>query len=277
MSVICRKADWKDLPALLQVEHDTMPNHTYLAAVAEKFLDPSQGVLFAAEVDGVVAGVAHLAFLSDGGSWLEVLRVTPALQKNGCGTKIYEEAMKICAEKKLTSIRMYTGGKNVTSRKLAERFGLTLTFTGREGVLEAENVKGAENTGFQQVCCPEQAAKLAEEAVKTYGGYMCTNRTWWQMGDDLWKDLCAQGSLYEKDGSLIHIGARMQLDKGLNIGLISGNVHEAAAFAKDMLVKTGLPRLTAMVPVDQPQLIAQMEAEGFVFPETTIIMLEKKF
>lgn len=277
MTVTCRKATWKDIPALLQVEHDTMPNHTYLAAVSEKFLDPSQGVLFATEVDGRVSGVAHLAFLSDGGSWLEVLRVTPELQKNGCGTAIYEESMKICSEKQLKNIRMYTGGKNVTSRKLAERFGLSLTCTEREGVLLLEDVQGAEDTGFKPVTCPEKAAELAKEAVKNYGGYMCMNRTWWEMGDLLWKDLCEKGTLYEKDGTLIHIGARMQLDKGLNIGFVCGDIKAAAAFAKDMLVKTGLPRLVAMVPVENPETIAALEAEGFVFPETTIIMLEKKF
>ena len=280
MSVVCRRADWADIPALLHVEYKTMPGHKYLAAVREKFLDPSQGVLLAAEVDGVVAGVAHLAFLSDGGSWFEVLRVTPDYQKRGCGTAMWAEAFKICEEKKLNSIRMYTGYKNVTSRKLAERFGLTLTCHTREGVLSLEDCP-EEGTGaikeFKRVTDPERAAELAAPYVENYGGYFCRNRTFWAMGPALWSELVKHGSLYEKDGSIVDIGARMELHKGFQMGLVGGDIKACADLAKDMLVYTGLPAVTAMIPATDEALKEGLEKEGFVFPDVSIIMLEKKF
>ena len=280
MSVICRKAGWADIPELLKVEYKTMPGHRYLAAVREKFLDPSQGVLLAAEVDGVVAGVAHLAFLCDGGSWFEVLRVMPEYQKRGCGTAMWAEAFEICEEKKLNSIRMYTGYKNVTSRKLAERFGLVLTCQTREGVLKFEDIAEDEDLsaadGFKKVCCPERAAELAAPLTQ-YGGYFCRNRTFWELGPELWKDLIAQGSLFEKDGSVADIGARMELHKGFQMGLVGGDVKACAALAKKMLFMTGLPAVTAMIPSSDEELKADLESCGFVFPDVQIIMLEKKF
>ncbi len=281
MSVICRRAGWADIPDLLHVEYKTMPGHKYLAAVREKFLDPSQGVLLAAEVDGVIAGVAHLAFLCDGGSWFEVLRVTPEYQKKGCGTAMWAEAFRICEEKKLANIRMYTGYKNVTSRKLAERFGLALTCQTREGVLSLEDIpedadlSAAE--GFAPVKSPERAEELASSLLGSYGGYFCRNRTFWEMGPALWQDLISQGSLFEKDGSMVDIGARMELHKGFQMGLAGGDIKACAALAKKMLVHTGLPAVTAMIPSADEALKEGLEKEGFVFPEVQIIMLEKKF
>ena len=277
MSVICRKAEWSDLPALLNVEYKTMPTNCYLAAVSEKFYDKSQGVLFAAEVDGVIAGVSHIAFLSDGGSWFEVLRVMPEYQKHGCGTKMWEAAFEAAKEHGCTSIRMYTGYTNKVSRGLAERFGLTLTCQTREGVLLSENAGEECSDGFVRVTDPARAAELAKPYISSYNGYFCRNRTFYEMGPVLWEDLCSQGTLWEKDGSIIDVGARQQLDKGFQIGLVGGDVKACIAHAAKLMKDCGLPRLTAMIASSDEKLKKDLEDCGFVFPEAQIIMLEKKF
>ncbi|MBQ1887877.1 MAG: hypothetical protein II166_04305, partial [Firmicutes bacterium] len=99
----------------------------------------------------------------------------------------------------------------------------------------------------------------------------------WAMGPALWSELVKHGSLYEKDGSIVDIGARMELHKGFQMGLVGGDIKACADLAKDMLVYTGLPAVTAMIPATDEALKEGLEKEGFVFPDVSIIMLEKKF
>ena len=277
MAMICRTPTLADLPALLEIERKSTPKLLYLADVQEEFFDPAYGEMILCEQDGAPIGFAHLSRQYDGAAWLECLRVAPEHQKKGCGALIWENVMEICQTWKAPALRMYTGSTNYPSRVLGERNGLSVALTTMEGVLPAENAPEVEAPAFAPVDCPVCAEKALDRYAAGYQGYFCMNRTFYRMGEGLYTGLQQEGMVCTGDGFSLVLGERFQPHLGLHLGLLGGDADAAARAAVSALKASGRPRLVCMLPQDRTDLRAALERYGMVFPESRIIMLERKF
>ena len=140
MQFTCRKATREDLPRLAEIEKKSVSGGYYLVGCYDEFMDPARGELVVGvDENGVPQGFGHVALLHDGSAWLECLRVDPAAQKMGCGAAMWVRFVSYCKEKGCSHLGMFTGAKNYPSKVLAERNGLHLDYTSREGSLLRED------------------------------------------------------------------------------------------------------------------------------------------
>ncbi len=272
-----RIPDKSELDTLCAIERKTMPNHTYLRETADEFFDPERGEMVAAYENGSAVGIAHVSLQYDGAAWLEVLRVDPDHQGCGCGKAIWRRFLEICEKHRVPAVRMYTGLKNVVSKGLAERNGLRVAAETIEGTLSAENAPGTEDAGYAPAGDCAKALSLMQEHAAGYGGYMCFNRTFYELGEPLLNGMMKEGCVYVKEDGIAIIGARFMKNEALHIGFIGGDAEGAIRFAISLMKKKGLPKLVMMIPADRIDLRETAEKYGFTFGENHIIMLERRF
>ena len=281
MAITVRTAGWDDLEEMMRIERETMPTHTYLFETQKELLDPEQGWMLLALDDGKPIGIAHLYRQPDGEGWFEILRVTPSEQKKGAGTAMWDRAIELCEEHGLKGIAMYTGLKNVTSRKIAERKGLDLRLAVKEATLPRTAIEDGTCSceGFEKVTDPAKAAELCEQfgCEDAFGGKFVYNRTFYAFSPENIAWLAGEGMLYVADDCLLSAGARFNKDAALQIGFMAGNEDRAISCAKKLLLDGPWPQLVIDIPEERPDLKEKLEAAGFSFIDSTIITLKRDF
>ena len=249
MSISIRPAKAEDRAAALEAEKKATPRLSYLGAVYDDWREEPEGALLVAEHDKEVVAVGKFTVVPDGSAWLEALRVRPDRQGLGIGKAFYERFLALAEEKKIHTLRMYTGVKNETSRGLAERFGFSLAaqFSGFTFPLDKKPVEEAEGNFVSLT--PKEAAKKAPKMQKNWGPYAVMNRTFYKTSVELMSDWAGRGFVYadEKTGALAVLGARFLPAAGLHLAMFSPENEKALAFARQTTYQRGLPSLYCMV------------------------------
>ena len=283
MAITVRTAGWQDLDDMLRIEKETMPTHTYLFETQKELLDPKQGWMLLALEDERPIGIGHVYVQPDGEGWFEILRVTPADQKKGAGTALWDKAIELCLENGVKGLAMYTGLTNVTSRKIAERKGLSLRLAVKEGILKREAAQSCEagcpQIAYEKIADPEKAAALCEEygCEEAFGGEFVYNRTFYAFSPENLAWLAEEGMLFAGDGFLLSAGARFNKDAALQIGFMGGDEDRAIACAKQLLLGGPWPQLVIDIPEGRADLREKLETAGFGFLNATIITLKREF
>lgn len=278
MSFTCRVAQKEDLPALAEIERKSISGNLYLLDCAEEFLDPAMGELVVATEDGIPRGFGHFSIQPDGSGWLECLRVDPEHQKRGCGAQIWKRFIELCAERKVSHVGMYTGLTNYASKVLGERNGLHVDYQNREGNLNASEAPSVSApAGFIPLTDPEMVAGALAPYEGGYQGYFCMNRTYHRCNASLYRYLAKEQNVWFNGESVVVLGARFLKDRALHIGMMGGDLDACVRLAISELSKSGLPKLTAVIPSERDDLRAALERYGFQFPESQIIVLERDF
>ena len=275
MNITVGRAEEAELPLLLEIEKSATPSLLYLAGVSELFLDYSTGELVVAYADRVPAGFGRFSVLCDGAGWLETLRVSKEMQGNGLGKAIWKRYIELCKIFDVSAVRMYTGERNVVSKGLAEKNGLSIAARTNEALFALTGTDSAK-TGFRQVTEPEEAAELIGRYAEELP-YFCQNRTYFANCERLWRHLTITGQVYVSGDTVVTIGARFLEKEALHIGLFGGDYLEALEFAKGMGTQRNMPKLTCMVPSGRDDMKQALRKAGFTVGENEIIMLEKKF
>jgi GNAT superfamily N-acetyltransferase len=277
-----RKVCADDLDALIAVERGATPGLSYVPNVFEMFLSDQAGDFSLAEVDGVVAGCGKFTPLPDGSAWLETLRVLPQYQGMGIGKRFYEHFLELARQKGITTLRMYTGLRNVVSKGLAERFGfhLAASFHGAYRICPS----GAATysvAAFKPVASPERAAALLMPHSEGWGGYLVMNRTFYVLSPALCGSLARQGMVYEHplSGSVAVLGARFMPKQALHIGLFvagpsGGDAALCLAFAEDLARARGAGRLSCLFSVQSVGVQETLLAAGFELEKADFIVME---
>lgn len=287
MAVICRVAKPDEYQAMIEVEKTVFPGHYYLPDVEENFKDPKRGVLLVSEEDGKITGVDHVGFLCDGSGWMETLRVLPEYQGRGAGNAIWKKALEICEENKLNALRMYTGLTNVRSKHLGEKFGLSVAVQTQEANLLKEEFRPEfaapagkspeEAFGFEKVTDGARAYELIRPYAEGYQNYICFNRTYVPLNEQVCAWLADQGFVYACGSNVAVLGGRYMRKHALHIGVIGGDLELCLAFAMAKFDESGLPKFTCMYPSVREDIREALRAKSFAIPENHIIMLERKF
>ncbi|NCB41748.1 MAG: GNAT family N-acetyltransferase [Clostridia bacterium] len=272
--ITTRLAQKKDMARLIEIEAGALPSTIYLAEVEDEFFDSACGALIVAEIDGVVAGFAHYSIQYDNAAWIETLRVDPLMQKSGAGAYIWDHIMNICKELNPPAIRMYTNIGNDGSIKLAYRNKLGIKLNTHEYALALKGLESPLRHDFKLVEYKDIEKTLAP-FKDGYHGYYFTNRTFYEMNDDLYKALAADGKVWAKEDAVVVVGSRYRHNTALHVGMLCGNVDDCIDFAVAEGIRQGVPKVVCMVPHDRQDLADQLRSHGFGLTGNDIIMMER--
>ena len=273
-----RKIIKEDYEAVCEVEALSTPNLRYVPHVFDLFLSSRDGAFLIAEMDGRAVGIANLSVLPDRSAWLETLRVIPEFQGRGIGKSFYEKFFEIAEEKKIKTLRMYTGLTNQTSKGLAERYGLSVAAEYEEAWLPLEEVSAQpeSTTSFQAVTDLQVASNLLLPYQKKWKGFLVFNRTFFAFNDALCLDLVQKKMLYRstRSSSLIVLGARFMPWQAVHIGLLGGDGQECLDFAFQEAQRLKVQKINCLFPPQDEGLKELFTNRGFHFLKTNLIVMQ---
>jgi GNAT superfamily N-acetyltransferase len=290
MQIVLRPARPEDRARVIEVEAGATLNLQYLPKVFDMFASDPQGEFGVVEVDGTVVACGKLTVVPDGSAWLEALRVMPAYQGLGIGKRFYERFFELARLKGVTTMRMYTGLRNVVSKGLAERFGFHLAATYRGAYLPVAGAPGPQQTapattvsrtmptaaGFRQVRDAGRATDLLMSLKERWAGFLVMNRTFYEVTPALSAWLAGRGAVYENPatGSFVTLDARFMPEQSLHIGVFNGPVEEWLPLAVEKAAAQGAARLQCMFPPTAEDVQAALQAQRFMLEPSDCIVME---
>lgn len=117
------------LGLLFAQEADFEPNREHQRRALSSILSsPELGSLLVALVQGEVVGMVSLLYTistAEGGTaaWLEDMVVLPEFRNSGAGSRLLEEAQRICHEKGIRRITLLTDKNNHSAKRFYTRHG----------------------------------------------------------------------------------------------------------------------------------------------------------
>lgn len=270
-----RKATQADRERVLQVERESTPGLQYLPFVYEQFLANERGEFSVAECDGDVVACAKLTVLPDNSAWLETIRVAPSHQGLGIGKRFYENYFAIAAREGVTTLRMYTGLRNVVSKGLAERFGFSLAATFYEMKRDVEAI-GLSGNGFAAVTDPAWAVAQVLDDSAEFRTFLTMNRTFYELSPALIRDMVQRRCVYANDdGDVVIAGARFMPHAMLHIGLFAGDAIRCLQFANQLAAERGIPQQSCIFPVAQASTKQTLLENGFQPSKSKLIVMQR--
>ena len=277
MEIVVRKARQEDREKVIWVESLATPNLSYVGAVWNLFTSDEIGEFGVAEADGKVVACGKFTVLPDRSAWLETLRVVPAYQGLGIGKRFYERFYELARSRGVSSMRMYTGLRNVVSKGLAELYGFSLAATYRGASMPCVQGKiSPSDGGFRLVSDPDRATALLMPFQEKWTGFLVMNRTFFSITPALCEFLAEKEMLYEDPatGSVVTVGARFLPDRALNIGVFGGDVDQCLGFALEQGVERGAARLNCDFPALDIEVQEALVEKGFSLTESDFIVME---
>lgn len=277
MEIVLRKARHEDREKVIEVESKSTPNRRYVADVFDMFISDEVGEFSVAEVDREVVACGKYTVVPDGSVWLETLRVIPKRQGRGIGKRFYERWLDIAHRQSVSTMRMYTGIKNVVSRGLAERYGLRLAETFRGAYLPCQlNTNQTSSNTFRLITNPEKAASLLMPLKEKWRDFHVMNRTFLKFTPALFTELAKNGMVYHDPitHSVITLGARFQPEQMLHIGVFEGDAKACLEFAMQEGLKRGVGGLNCDFPVSAIEVQRTLTRYGFKLTSSDFIVME---
>jgi GNAT superfamily N-acetyltransferase len=277
LEIALRRATHEDREKLIEVESKSTPNLSYVNDVFDMFVSDEIGEFGVAEADGEVVACGKYTVVPDGSVWLETLRVIPERQGIGIGKRFYERWLDIARRQGVTTMRMYTGVRNVVSKGLAERYGLRLAETFRGAHLPCRHDASRGSTGsFRCVTDPERATSLLMPLGGRWRGFHVMNRTFHRLTPALCVHLAKKGMVYEDPAtrSVITLGARFQPKKMLHIGVFGGDAEDCLGFALEEGLKRRVERLNCDFPASAADVQDALTEYGFGLTPSGFIVME---
>jgi len=277
MEIVLRRARPEDREKVIEVESKSTPNRRYAADIFDMFISDEVGEFSVAEVDGEVVACGKYTVVPDGSAWLETLRVIPERQGRGIGKRFYERWLNIARRQGVTTMRMYTGVRNVVSKGLAERYGLRLaeTFRGAYLPCQPETTRDPTST-FRLITNPERATSLLMPLKEKWRDFHVMNRTFLKFTPVLCTDLAERGMVYEdpKTQSVITLGARFQPEQMLHIGVFEGDAEACLGFAMQKGLERGVGGLNCDFPASAAEVQNTLTGYGFGLTSSDFIVME---
>ncbi|MDL2225229.1 GNAT family N-acetyltransferase [Eubacteriales bacterium OttesenSCG-928-M02] len=260
MEITTRSIADDDRSRALWVEAGAVAGNHYLSDVWELFTRGGDGELTGGFYDAALCGIGKFTHLFGDYAWLELLRVHPDYQGMGIGKAIYRRYMEQLEERGLSAVGMYTGAANVVSRRLAERFGLSLAAQYSEYLLSAE---GEAADGYTPLS-PEAGEAVCAAQYAHMGPFVVINRTFYPVKPGLGAYLAKMGWLYQNDCSDILIaGTRFQPHRAMHMAYFSGDGEAALSFCRGLAKAAGSRQISALRWTEDNNGRQQLNEMGF--------------
>jgi len=242
-----------DLEETVKVESSAIRGNPGYLADAFHYYQGAKGELSVALKDGKIVGVGKLSILFDGSAWLEVLRVHQDYQKQGVGAAIYDRYFKQVEDFDCPHVALYTGIKNIGSRKLAERHQLAQdTFYVS---YSTTNITPKEIVHFEMM-------DTIPDNINIH--HLNINHTFYRTNEANLKGFLSQGYIYQYKDTILIMGSRFQPKKALYIAYISGSYQkEAMDYAIQTAHMKGIQKVTYHFQSDHEQPLELLESYGF--------------
>jgi GNAT superfamily N-acetyltransferase len=143
-SLVVRRL-WPSEAALFRTHFDRLDAHSrsmrFGGAVHDTLLDAyvhqalaGNGLVYGAFVDGVLRGVGEIRFITDHYPWRAeaAFSVEPDWQHQGLGDALLERIIAVARNRTVTGLDLWCRASNNHMRKLAEKHGAELDFSGDE-------------------------------------------------------------------------------------------------------------------------------------------------
>ncbi|MBN2334489.1 GNAT family N-acetyltransferase [Candidatus Bathyarchaeota archaeon] len=273
--ITLRKARPEDKDKVVWVESKSTPGLSYVPHVWDMFIGDEEGDWSVTEIEGEVIGCGKYSVLPDGSVWLETLRVIPERQGLGAGKRLYEHWLELSRAKGVKTMRMYTGVRNVVSKGLAERYGLTLAETFHGQLMNSDPTYKHESS-FHPVTDPGEATELLKPLGEKWGGWMVMNRTYYRWSPELCRWLAENGMVYRDPETLstVVMGARFMKEYQLHIGLFDGDAAACLGFAKAQAAARGVKTLHCLYPEYCTEVEEALKDNGFRMEPSDFIVME---
>lgn len=289
MNITIRPARPADREPLIIVEAGATPNLSYVGHVFEMFLTDPQGEFCIAEVENGtevdnqakvkknVVACGKFTLLPDGSAWLETIRVLPGYQGRGIGKRFYERFFEVADAQNVTTLRMYTGTRNVVSKGLAERFGFQVAEKFQGAWRSAFDAPNRPLPEFRQVTEPNQVSELLLTQADQWGGYLVMNRTFYKVTPELCVYLVKNGQVYyaPKDGRILVAGARFMPEAALHIGHFDGSIDNILPYAVQLARAAKSDRLSCLFPSSKIDIQQSLLACGFQLEPSEFLVMER--
>jgi GNAT superfamily N-acetyltransferase len=275
LEIVVRPAVAADREAIFAVEAKATPGLRYVPHVFDQFLQDERGAFLVAEMAGEVVACGKFTVVPDGSAWLETLRVLPERQGLGIGKRFYEAFFAIARREGVSTMRMYTGTKNVVSKGLAEHFGFQLAETFHEVRLSLpHHAPDADDLAFQPITDSTEAVALLSAHRAAWQDFLVMNRTFYKVTPALCTALAAAGQVYAEptSDSVIALGARFMPEQTLHIGLFGGDAGRCLQFALQKGLALGVPQINCVFPMSAEKTAQQLATAGFDFTAELIVM-----
>jgi len=275
MNVWTRAAIDDDRAKFNWIEKGAIKGLAYVDDVWDLFTKFDDGEFTAAFLDDELGGFGKLTNIYGDYGWLEALRVHPDFQSKGLGKAIYVRYMEQMKEMGLSAVGMYTGYKNIISRGLAEKNGLSIK--GRFSEYTKSNLNEYGNMNNDIYLVEENSGEaILSKYYDNMGNFAVVNRTFYPVGPGMGKAFARNEWLYsDKEGNVIVVGYRFQPERALHISFMWGDTEKLMKFASNMAIQIGSSSLSAIRPYDDKSQQDLLEGYGFIKGESDLITLWK--
>ena len=265
MEYFTRAAVWGDLEDLCAIELSAMPNYAnYMRDAAEYFFKTCPGEMVLVQTkEGESVGMGRFSLLPDGSGWLEILRVRAEWQRRGVGRAIYKRYMELASSANAPYVGMFTGRTNIASKSLAEAYGFKLAaaYLNKELTLP-QNAPPADEA-FKQITNVQEGILLLQKTAAAWGPHVSLNRTFYRHTVPFYKWLIESGMLCSDGENIVVLGARMLKERGINLGLVHGEVKKCVEFAIDKAAEMKVNKMACLCPPNRQDVLAALEECGF--------------
>lgn len=258
-----RKATMQDVDALVEIESSAVTGLHYFFDDRFFFIEEqgNRGEMTIALAGDEPVGMGQFSIMPDGTGWLECLRVKKEWWRQGVGKAIYDRYLMLAEKYHTPGIAMYTGNKNVSSRKLAELYGLSLAAEFDGYTIKPEG-PGHADPAFELVTEAEQIERLMAEDTG-WGPFMNFNHTFMHFGRDLCRYIAERKACYSDGKNHVVLGCRMLEDRGWFLGWMSGDFDQCIRFAEEKAKEARKPSLECLFPPEREDLKAAFEKAGW--------------
>src|SRR5689334_20226194 len=118
-----RPARPEDRAAVLAFCEGTWEDGDYIADVWDEWLAADDSALLVAVLDDRPVGLVRARLVSADESWLEGIRVDPAVRRRGIGRVLLSRVLVASRERGAAVARLFTSADNVASQQLIAAFG----------------------------------------------------------------------------------------------------------------------------------------------------------
>ncbi len=120
-----------DVQRIVDISLRMWDGEDYIPNVVDEWMNSEEGAFVVAEVGGVVAGFARLAFHGRDHGWLEGLRVDPDYRRRGIGRAIGRHLINLAVDAGVSTLRFSTAVDNRESIAMNEAMGFVRIGGGR--------------------------------------------------------------------------------------------------------------------------------------------------
>jgi GNAT superfamily N-acetyltransferase len=264
MEVTVRPARRSDRAPLMEFIKNVWGGHDYIPRVWDQWLSDTKNLMFVVEVDGTPVGMNRVRFLEDGSAWFEGARVHPKYRRQGLGSMLGDNSMKVSRERGISTYRLTSGSRNHTAHRQIAR--IKFKEVSRFSIYEPSRLP---RKAAVVATVPKGKDGEALELMRSSLEYRLGHGVFWHdwgaaaLNPAVVRKLVEEGAVKRLGGALVVLrkggGGRRPWAE---VGFVGGRADDAAILVKSVLSSAKGAQGFVFVPQGSP-IITELRRSGF--------------